>query len=127
MGYTTRGRGITVHRNDCRNPGFIHLRKNEPERIIRIEWDYSFKKKRKKKSEKQERKQIKIIGMNKPDFLQRIRGKLVKCNIELEKAELQKKRNQIIGRFLFYVQDEKDLQFLINEILEIRGVLKIEK
>ena len=126
VGYTTRGRGITVHRSDCRNPGFIHLKKSEPERIIRIEWDYSFKKK-KTKIGNRELKQIKIIAVNKSNFLHRIREKFIKCGIDLEKTDLQKKRNQVIGRFSFFANDEQEVQILINEILEIRGILRIEK
>ena len=40
VGYTTRGRGLTVHREDCTNPGFVNLRKREPERITKVKWDY---------------------------------------------------------------------------------------
>jgi len=127
IGYTTRGRGITVHRKDCRNPGFIYLKKTEPERIIPIEWDYATKKKRTKNTAPQKHRQIKIIGIDKPDFLQRIRGKFSKCDIELEKADLQKRRNQIMGKFSFSVSDTSEIQILINEILELRGVLKVEE
>jgi len=36
VGYITRGRGITVHRNDCRN--LLRLKREEPERSIDVEW-----------------------------------------------------------------------------------------
>jgi GTP pyrophosphokinase len=45
VGYTTRGRGLTVHREDCTNPGFVNLRKREPERITKVKWDYKKKEK----------------------------------------------------------------------------------
>ncbi len=38
LGYTTRGRGITIHRENCRNPGFRNLMRKEPERISRVSW-----------------------------------------------------------------------------------------
>jgi GTP pyrophosphokinase len=37
MGYTTRGRGITVHRDDCYN--LVHLDPGERERLVRVTWD----------------------------------------------------------------------------------------
>jgi len=36
VGYITRGRGVTVHRNDCRN--LLRLKREEPERLIDVEW-----------------------------------------------------------------------------------------
>jgi GTP pyrophosphokinase len=36
VGYITRGKGITLHRSDCRN--IARLRDNEPERFIRVRW-----------------------------------------------------------------------------------------
>ena len=35
-GYTTRGRGISVHRSDCSN--LRHYREREPDRIVRANW-----------------------------------------------------------------------------------------
>jgi len=36
VGYITRGRGVTVHRNDCQN--LLRLKREEPERLIDVEW-----------------------------------------------------------------------------------------
>lgn len=38
VGYISRGRGIIVHRNDCRN--IIRLQESEPERIIALDWSF---------------------------------------------------------------------------------------
>lgn len=38
VGYISRGRGIIVHRNDCRN--VIRLHESEPERIIALDWSF---------------------------------------------------------------------------------------
>ncbi len=34
VGYITRGRGVTIHRQDCANV----LKRNEPERLIQVDW-----------------------------------------------------------------------------------------
>ena len=38
LGYTTRGRGVSIHREDCPNIQFL---RNQPERILEVEWDAS--------------------------------------------------------------------------------------
>ncbi len=38
VGYISRGRGIIVHRNDCRN--IVRLQEAEPERIVALNWDF---------------------------------------------------------------------------------------
>lgn len=35
-GFITRGRGVTVHRDDC--PNLLRLRKESPERIVEVDW-----------------------------------------------------------------------------------------
>ncbi len=36
-GYVTRGRGVTIHRSDCRN--FHRLARENPERVIPVDWN----------------------------------------------------------------------------------------
>jgi GTP pyrophosphokinase len=38
-GYITKGRGVTIHREDCGN--FLRLNQNSPERIIEVDWGES--------------------------------------------------------------------------------------
>ena len=35
-GYITKGRGVSIHREDCGN--FLRLQANEPQRVIRVDW-----------------------------------------------------------------------------------------
>ena len=124
IAYTTRGRGITIHRQNCSNPGFIHLAKKEPERIMNVVWDYSRSKKMEKKTHQ---KKMKVTGVQHPNFLLKILGKFSKCRIELDDIDLQKRRNQSIGVFTFFVNNENEFRILRNEILELRGVFKVEQ
>jgi GTP pyrophosphokinase len=38
VGYITRGRGVTIHRRDCRN--LLRLQATERERLIEVEWSH---------------------------------------------------------------------------------------
>lgn len=39
LGYVTRGKGVSIHRQDCTN--VAELQRREPERIIEVEWEHS--------------------------------------------------------------------------------------
>lgn len=39
VGYITRGRGVTVHRRDCRN--LLRFEKEEGERLVEVEWSHT--------------------------------------------------------------------------------------
>ncbi|MBM3450570.1 MAG: bifunctional (p)ppGpp synthetase/guanosine-3',5'-bis(diphosphate) 3'-pyrophosphohydrolase [Armatimonadetes bacterium] len=36
VGYITRGRGVTVHRDDCQNVAYL---RHQPERMLQVEWE----------------------------------------------------------------------------------------
>jgi GTP pyrophosphokinase len=36
IGYVTRGRGLVIHREDC--PNFLRLKRDNPERVIKVDW-----------------------------------------------------------------------------------------
>jgi GTP pyrophosphokinase len=38
VGYTTRGKGFTIHKKNCTNKGFTDLWRKEPERIMLVHW-----------------------------------------------------------------------------------------
>ena len=40
LGYITRGRGISIHRSDCRN--IITYMQSERERLVEVAWDEEF-------------------------------------------------------------------------------------
>ena len=40
IGYITRGRGITIHKKNCTNTGFLNQIKKEPERKVNVRWNY---------------------------------------------------------------------------------------
>lgn len=42
IGYVTRGKGVTLHREDCNN--ISHLLDREPDRFIRVNWQQSERK-----------------------------------------------------------------------------------
>jgi len=124
VGYTTRGRGITIHRADCINPGFLYSKKKEPERILPIQWNFSSKQ---KKQNKIHSAKIKVTGDISSNFMLDILNRFSKLKIALDDAQVKKVSGKTIGTFAFKVKDETELQKIVNEIKEIKNVHYIRK
>ena len=124
IGYTTRGRGITIHRTDCSNPGFLYSKKKEPERILPIQWNFSSKQ---NKQNKIHPAKIKVTGDISSNFMLDILNRFSKLKIALDDAQVKSINGKTIGTFSFKVKDDFELQKIINKIKEIKNVRYIRK
>jgi len=117
IAYTTRGRGITIHQEECHEANFLRLLKEEPERFIPVIWDYEDK-----ISEKLYPVSLEVVGEKKPDLLLDILKKFNRFHLELDDAQMTSSEEKRIGRFSFKTRNKVELNLLIKEILNIDGV-----
>ncbi len=84
VGYITRGRGLSIHKKDCKNPGFRSILNKEKERIIDVNWGAFKNSDRKKylkikfkikKSNELEKLEIFLKDKSYPYIIKRIRKK----------------------------------------------------
>jgi GTP pyrophosphokinase len=122
IGYTTRGRGITVHKADCTNRGFLRLQHTEPQRIIQLQWDYP-----KETTHQRTTRRIKVIGSRSPQVLSRLLSKLSHRRAKPQDVRIQDAEPSCIGTFTFAVRDEHELERIIATIMNVRGVHHIER
>ncbi len=101
IGYVTRGRGITVHRTDCKN--FLN-EKDGLDRLIEVQWAENLS--------SAFEAEIQIIANNKKGLLSDINNQLIKMNIEI---------NQINAR------TTKDSIAIINVVFEVVELNKLNK
>jgi GTP pyrophosphokinase len=120
IGYTTRGRGITIHKMDCKNPGFLYLQKKEPERIINVDWCYD------KEGKEQVLIDLDIIGKRRTGFLLEILHKFAGFKIDLTYTNMKSRNNQSIGTFSFYIQNIEEVDKIILELYDVDGVQNIK-
>lgn len=121
IGYTTRGRGITVHRRDCRNKGFQNLLETEKARIIDLEWDIP------EQESKKFLAKLKVYGSKDPTVLMDIMERFSRKNIEIQNAKLSNPKPEIIGTFTFRTANIGTLQKVIAELMDVKGVHRIER
>lgn len=121
IGYTTRGRGITVHRKNCGNRGFQRLMETEKARIINLEWDLP------EQESKKFLAKLKVYGSKDPTVLMDIMERFSLKNIDIQNAKLSNPKPEIIGTFTFRTANIGTLQKIIAEVMDVKGVHRIER
>jgi GTP pyrophosphokinase len=114
-GFVTRGRGVTVHTVDC-----PHALQTDPERRIDVEWDL------KKKSTRPVK--VRVSCYDQKGILTNITGAITNCEANIVSASIMSTPDQRgVNNFELDVQDLAHLNRVINALLKIKGVYKVER
>lgn len=117
IGYITRGRGVSIHTEDCPSVnGFV----GETERILQVEWDSV------KKIAYPVR--ISIVTTDKPGMLATISGVLASCNINITRATVTQGAHK--RAYFDFSTEIYDLGHLTQTILalgKVDGVIHVER
>jgi guanosine-3',5'-bis(diphosphate) 3'-pyrophosphohydrolase len=117
VGYITRGRGVSVHREDCQS---LSAFSGEPERFVDVEWHSD------KKTSFHAR--ISIVTVDKPGLLGKICAVLSKCNINITQANVQQAPNHKAHYDMaIEIFDLEHLNAVLQEIQQVDGVVLVER
>lgn len=115
IGFVTRGRGVTVHTVDC-----AHALASDPERRIDVEWDL------KKKSTRPVK--VRVYCYDQQGMLASITGAITNCEANIVSASINSTPDHRgLNNFELDVQDLAHLNRVINALLKIKGVYKVER
>lgn len=115
VGFITRGRGVTVHTADC-----PHSQEGDPERRIEVEWDM------KKKSTRPAK--IRVSCVDQKGMLASITGAITNCEANIISASVHSTPDRKgINIFEVDVQNLDHLNRVINALLKVKGVYKVER
>ncbi|HAD04803.1 MAG: GTP pyrophosphokinase [Desulfuromonadales bacterium GWD2_61_12] len=115
VGFITRGRGVTVHAADC-----PHARDSDPERRIDVEWDMKKKATRAVK--------IRVHCQDQKGILASITGAITNSEANIVSAQVLTLPDQKgVNTFEVDVADLDHLNRVINALMKIKGVLKVER
>lgn len=115
IGYITRGKGITIHRNDC--PRLLEV---DLARRIDVEWDTDFKGPRPAR--------ILVTCTDKPGILSSITNTFSSSEVNISKAEIHSTDVQdAIGTFDVVVSDLSQLEDVMQSIKKVKGVKSVER
>jgi len=114
-GYITRGKGITIHKNDC-----PHLLEVDPQRKIEVEWD--------KKFNEQMPAKIFVECIDKPGILSKLTKTISSSDVnilrvEMDSIEIEKAK----GVFNLTVDNVNQLIAVIESLKKVKGVLSVDR
>ncbi len=116
IGYLTRGKGVTIHRTDCKNMIKLY---EEKERIVEVEWDTDHQQKF--------RVQLSIIGEDRKNLLKDITLSIAKQELNILNVNFSVEDMYARGFLDVEVSDLAHLTKIMNSIRKVSGVLSIER
>jgi GTP diphosphokinase / guanosine-3',5'-bis(diphosphate) 3'-diphosphatase len=113
VGYITRGRGVTIHRQDCPNI----LAHTEPERLIEVDWG----------QEDDERRfavPVEVVAYDRPGLIRDISSVIADERVNI--AEVQVSTRQEIATFhiTMEISDNRQLNRILNKIEQLQSVVE---
>jgi GTP pyrophosphokinase len=117
-GYVTRGRGVSIHRMDCRN--IISYQKFERERLVEVVWDKEFI----------EPFQVKLeaTGMDRAGFLSDVMAILVEMKISANWVTARgKKDGGAVIEMVLEMKGLEQLEHIMNRIGRVRDVYDVRR
>jgi len=114
-GFITRGKGITVHRENC--PELLHV---DPARKIEIEWDDSVRAVRTAR--------ITVRCADTPGILSDISNSIASSDVNISKAEINSTNDsKALGTFDIAVSGLSQLEGVMKSIRKVKGVISVER
>ncbi|MDO3376592.1 RelA/SpoT family protein [Geoalkalibacter halelectricus] len=115
VGFITRGRGVTVHTADC-----PHVLEADPERRVDIEWDLKKKASRPVK--------MRVYCVDQKGMLAGITGAITNSEANIISASVHSSVDgKGINNFVVDVQNLEHFNKVVNALLKVKGVYKVER
>jgi GTP pyrophosphokinase len=116
IGYITRGRGVSIHRQDC--PNVLSLAR-DPERRVEIEWA----------AEKGDRFYVRLFirGTDRRGLLSDVAKAISDTQTNIQHADMRTGDGGMHGEFVVEVEDLTQLEKVRRAIGRVKGVLAVER
>ncbi len=116
VGYVSRGRGVAVHRADCQN--LAEYRRQEPERLMTVEWTLS--------QEAYYPVQIEIEALDRIGLLNDLTNIISTANTNIRSARITTKKPRLaLFHFTVDISDTTHLDRLLKDIAARPDVLRV--
>ena len=118
VGYITRGRGVSVHRNNC-----ARALDHDPARRIEVSWTQN------EKTPAFHTAYLKIITQDRQGILAEITVAISGCGVNIQRAQVKVSPDQMVGVLNFEVSLKSldQLNKLIRKVESIPNVVLVER
>ena len=115
IGYTTRGRGISIHRSDC--PNVLELDRGDPERRVEIEW----------KAEREDRffVHLHMEGTDRRGLLSDVAKTITETATDIQHADMRATDGGMTAGFVVEVQNLNHLKRILEAVRRVKGVVSV--
>ncbi len=119
IGYITRGRGVTIHRQDC--PNMLRLQSDDRDRLIEVEWGA--------REDDLYPVDIEIHAYDRPGLLRDIAAVLAseRANVTATDTHTDKKTSLARMRLTVEIRNMAQLSLLLNRINQLPNVLEVRR
>ena len=111
VGYVSLGKGITVHREDCRN---LKALKKAPERITEVHWDGD--------NEASYRVELQVDAYDRTRLLEDLSRTFAEAGLNILEAKCTTKHPMVKNRFVVEVGDTEQLKQCIARVRNVESV-----
>lgn len=116
VGFMSKGRGIVIHRRDCRNLGEF---RNHPSKWVPVDW--------KSRPKSEFLTQIQVRTMDRVGVLAEIAGRISATQSNIEFVRVDTESDASVQTFRLKVRDRHHLAQVINSIRKVPGVIRVAR
>jgi len=120
-GFVTRGKGVSIHREDC--PSFRRLAERAPERQIDVAWGRAGK----AKAEATYPVDVLVTASDRRGLLRDIGEALAREKINVTAVRTQNRDDIAYMRFSFEVADTAHLKRALATVKQLRGIIRVAR
>ena len=122
VGFVTRGRGVTIHRNDCVN--VLHMSEDDRSRLVEVEWmlpDGS-------RNRDAYPVEITVYATNRTGLIVDVSKVFAERKIDILHLSTRTSRNGTASlEITFSVRSHEELSMMVREIRKVRDVIDVER
>jgi GTP pyrophosphokinase len=115
-GFVTRGKGVSVHREDC--PSLHRLAEKQPERLIEAQWG---------QAEGRYAVEMAVTATDRRGLLRDVGDALAREKINVTAVRTQSREELAFMRFTFDVRDLGQLKRAFAVVRELKGVIRVAR